>query len=476
MRASSTAEKRRQEEEIQWARSELGGAGLGDARLDVRLVSIVAAFLGAPEGSIPRSCGTWSAAKGAYRFFSNEKVEPEAIYECHRQSTLKRAREEKVVLAIGDTTQLDYTEHLEAEGLGPLGDLAHYGLLFQPVLIATPERVPLGIAGQKIWVRDRDDFGQSQTEKKRKRSIQKKESVKWLDSLAAAERFKLDLGSSETRVVAVFDREGDIFEVLAKARETGRKSELLVRASWDRRVDHPQKHLWAHMQAQAEVGSLTLTVPRGPGTKARQAVLSVRVAEVTVRRPQGREVDCDAKEVSIFCVYANEEAPPKCTEAVSWMLFTTVQTRSFQEACTIIEWYSTRWIIEILFRVLKSGCRAEERQLETAERLKRCLAVDVIVAWRILYLTTTGRQLPDLPCTAVFEEHEWKGVWAFVNRTTKVPEKPPSLQVIVRLIGGLGGHLGRKGDGQPGAMTLWRGLQRVPDIAGMWLLCRGSSS
>jgi len=202
----------------------------------------------------------------------------------------------------------------------------------------------------------------------------------------------------------------------------------------------------------------------------------VRVAEVTVRRPQGREVDCDAKEVSIFCVYAKEEAPPKCTEAVSWMLFTTVETRSFEEACTIIEWYSTRWIIEILFRVLKSGCRAEERQLETAERLKRCLAVDVIVAWRILYLTTTGRQLPDLPCTAVFEEHEWKGVWAFVNRTTKVPEKPPSLQVIVRLIGGLGGHLGRKGDGQPGAMTLWRGLQRVPDIAGMWLLCRGSSS
>lgn len=129
--------------------------------------------------------------------------------------------------------------------------------------------------------------------------------------------------------------------------------------------------------------------------------------------------------------------------------------------------------MELFFKILKSGCKAEERQLETAERLKRCLAFDCIVAWRILYLTTKGREVPDLPCTVVFEEHEWKGAWTFIHQSPKVPEEPPKLQEMVRLIARLGGFLGRKRDKEPGSMTLWRGLQRLPDLGGMWLLFHG---
>jgi hypothetical protein len=228
------------------------------------------------------------------------------------------------------------------------------------------------------------------------------------------------------------------------------------------------------MEAQPVAGTLTVTVPRGRGTKEREAVLAVRFAEVTIRPPRNRKV-ADPTPVRIFCVYAHEEAPPKHTPAVSWMLFTTEAVRSFDDACTVIQWYTCRWLIEVFFKVLKSGCKAEERQLETLDRLIRCLVLDSIVAWRVLYLTTVGRQLPDLPCTVVFEEHEWKGVWAFVKRDANIPDEPPRLQELVRMIGRLGGHLGRKQDKEPGPVTIWRGLQRLPDIAGMWLILREAS-
>ena len=453
----------------QWAEEELGGANLGDTRLDARLVAILSAFMGAPEGSIPRSCGNWACSKAAYRFFDNDKVEPEAIYERHRQSVLKRVAGELVLLAIGDTTQLDYTSHPNTDGTGPLGDLAHHGFHVQPTFVVTPLRVPLGLIHQHLWVRDPEEFGKRNEKGAKNRPIEEKESFKWLESFEASERFQEELGASEAKVISVFDREGDVFEVLQRAVRSGTRSGLLVRANWDRRVEHPQKYLWSFMEAQPVAGTRTITVPRRPGDKARLADLEVRFAEVTVLAPRDRKVE-DRTPVSIFCVHAIEVDPPAHAEQICWMLFTTEPVRSFEDASTRIQWYTCRWMVELFFKILKSGCKVEERQLETAERLKRCLAVDCIVAWRVLYLTTIGRQVPDLPCTVVFEEHEWKGVWAFVHRSATVPEETPKLQEMVRLLGRLGGHLGRKQDKQPGAMTLWRGLQRLPDLAGMWLI------
>ena len=468
---SATGTLSSQAERVRWSQDELGGAGLGDARL----VRILADFMSAPEGSVPQSSGGWPGAKAAYRFFDNSKVDPQVILERHRQGVLKRASGESIVLAIGDTTMLDHTAHINTIELGPLSDLNHFGLLFHPTLVVTPQRVPLGLIDLETWARSKEDFGESQRKEASKRPIEEKESFKWIKSLEATERFQHDLENEETKVLSVFDREGDVFEVLSKAAGSTVRSGLVVRVAWDRRVqvEHPQKHVWSFMEAQPVAGSLTITVPRKPGCKEREATLLVRFAQVTIRAPKNRPVP-DRTPVSVFCVYAHEEDPPKHTEPVSWMLFTTEDVGSFDDACTVIHWYTIRWMIEIFFRILKSGCKAEERQLERRERLERCLALDSIVAWRVLYLTTIGRELPDLPCSVVFEEHEWKGVWAFLERKASVPDEPPTLQEVVRMIGRLGGHLGRKQDKQPGPMTIWRGLQRLPDIAGMWLILRES--
>jgi hypothetical protein len=455
----------------QWAEEELGGAGFGDKRLDNRLVNIVTDFMGAPQESIPRASDNWPAAKGTYRFFSNKKVDPEIIYERHRVKVVERAKTEPIVLAIGDTTVLDYSSHPETKGLGPIKEEFSYGMLFQPVLLVTPERVPLGLIDQQTWVREAESLGKSEH---KKLPIDQKESFKWLKSMEASERLQRQLDQEKTQVISIFDREGDIFDILAKATSSETASKLIVRACQDRRVEEPQSHLWGFMESQPVRGTFEVSVPRKKGCKERQAELAIRFSLMTISPPQNRKSE-KLKSVEVFCVYVQEEHPPKGAEAIDWMLLTTVPVLSVQDATQIVEWYTCRWMVEVFFKVLKSGCKAEERQLETAERLKRCLALDSVVAWRILYLTTVGRKLPDLPCTVVFEEFEWKGLWVFVHKSTEIPRETPKLQEVVRLIGRLGGHLGRKSDGQPGILNMWRGLQRLPDIAEMWCITRGSS-
>lgn len=454
---------------LEWAAEELGGAGLGDARLDARLVQILGAFLGAPQESIPRSCRSWPEAKAAYRFFDNEKVKRGIIVERHREQVVKRSRGEPVLLAIGDTTQLDYTNHPETKGLGPLSDLFHHGMFVQPCLVVTPQRVPLGLIDLQIWIRDATEFGTGK-ETRKKRPIEEKESCKWLDSLQAAERLQQEIGDA-TQVVSVFDREGDIFEVLEAATAPWHKSRILVRAKNDRVLDSPQGHLRDCLEAQPIAVTVAINKPRKPGKEAREATLSIRFAEVSICPPADRPKSLGSAPIRAYAVLAKEDNPPTEDDAIDWMLITTVPVKTGEDAWQMVQWYACRWTIEVFFKVLKSGCEAEERQLETADRLMRCLAVDVIVAWRILYLTTVGRETPDLPCTTVFEDYEWKAIWVFVHRSRdNIPSEPPSLRDITRMIGRMGGHLGRKSDGEPGPLNMWRGLQRVPDISDMWML------
>ena len=178
-------------------------------------------------------------------------------------------------------------------------------------------------------------------------------------------------------------------------------------------------------------------------------------------------------------VYAQElGAPPDApdVEPVRWLILTTELVNSFEDAIRILEYYRCRWAIELFFRILKSGCKTEDRRLETADRLKRILIFDSIVASRVLYLTTAGRATPDVPCSVVFDEDEWKALYLFVYRTTsKVPKTPPPLGEVTRLIGRLGGHLGRKRDGEPGQTVMWRGLTRLTDIAATYSLLTGES-
>jgi hypothetical protein len=150
------------------------------------------------------------------------------------------------------------------------------------------------------------------------------------------------------------------------------------------------------------------------------------------------------------------------------MLLTSLPVESLEQACEKLEWYTRRWGIEVFHRTVKSGCKIETRQLGHADRIEACLAIDLVVAWRIFHLTKLGRETPEVPCTVYFEEIEWQALVGFIRKDPIPPPKPPGLREAIRMVASLGGFLGRKGDGEPGTQTLWLGLQRLDDISEAW--------
>src|SRR5207248_3341929 len=200
--------------------------------------------------------------------------------------------------------------------------------------------------------------------------------------------------------------------------------------------------------------------------EARTASLEIRAQTVPLKAPY-RQHGPALPEVVLHVVLVREVDAPAGVEPIAWLLATSLPIATVTDVLQVVDYYTGRWPIEVYFRVYKSGCRVEQLQLETAERLQPCLMLYKIVAWRVLYVMMLGREVPDLPCEVVFAAHEWKPVWR-VTQKTPVPAQPPKLGEFVQLLGRLGGHKGRKGDGAPGAETLWRGIRRMTDFALAW--------
>jgi hypothetical protein len=445
---------------------EFGDAPLGDARLVKRLIGIAEKLGEQPTASIPQACGTWDHIKGAYRFFDNHRVDEDQILAAHQQASQERARSHTVVLAVQDTTQLDFTHHPATSELGMMQDPKHQGLFYHPTLLLTPEKVPLGLAQHQVWTRPAEQFGKSHDRKQR--PIQDKESHKWLRSLEATASLQAAL--PDVCFVNVADREADIYDFFRLARQL--EVHLLVRAAWNRRVTQPEKYLWHHLTVQPVAGYHTVEVPRRPGNKERQARLAVRFAAVTLQPPNHRYNEKDLEPVVVWAMYALEEEPPVGLAPISWMLLTTIPVTTLEEAIEKIQYYTCRWYIELLFKILKSGCRIEELQLETGARLRRCLAIYSVVAWRVLFLTMQSRQQPEMSCEVILKPEEWQALYCFTHETSQPPPQPPTLKEATRLIARLGGFIGRRRDGHPGPITIWRGLQRLKDITFAWRLGR----
>jgi hypothetical protein len=359
--------------------------------------------------------------------------------------------------------------------LGPIGDTIARGILIHPTVAVSLEGAPLGLLDLQIWTREKES--EEKGEDNSTLPIEEKESVKWLNGYRATAAVEKELG--DVHFVVVGDREGDVFELLAEGERQGdddkiSKPDFLVRAAWDRRVYHPQGYLWAQLESERPAGQLVIQVPRKPGKPGREGTLAIRFARVTVeppkRIPRRKTFNGKAGPITVWAVFAHEETPPDGIEPISWMLLSSMPIESFEDAIEKLKWYLLRWTIELFFKALKSGCRVEERQLKTLERLKNCIVLDCIVAWRIMFCTTMGREVPDLPASVLFEECEWKALHCYVNKTREAPKKEPTLGVVVREVAKLGGFLARKSDGHPGIKTLWRGLLVLRSISAMWLV------
>jgi hypothetical protein len=452
-----------------WAEEEFWRADLGDERLCKRLMVIARDFYARPQGSVPQSCdGHRARTKAAYRFFDHAQVRMKAVLDSHYAATAARVAQHPVVLAAQDTTSLNYSTHPATENLGPIGtdpDGA-IGLLVHDTMAFNLEGTPLGLLDVQSWARDPSQFGKKH--QRRQLPFEAKESVKWLRSLEAVEQVQKQC--PQTRIVSMGDREADIYELFVWATEKPGRPHLLVRAEHNRRVQQEHKNLWEQMAAQPVAGIKEVRLPRRAHRAARTAALEVRFGAVELRAPKTR---ARLPNVPVWAVWAREAGAPPGVEPVQWMLLTTLRVENFDQACEKLDWYTRRWGIEVFHRTLKSGCQIETRQLGHADRIEACLAIDMVVAWRIFHLTKLGRETPDVPCTVYFEEIEWQALVGFIRKDPIPPAKPPSLREAMRLAASLGGFLGRKGDGEPGTQTLWLGLQRLDDIAEAWKVFSG---
>jgi len=426
------------------------------------LLRMTGMFYANPTANIPQACGSAMAAKAAYRFLDNEKVDWEAILKAHYQKTEERVQNEPLVLVAQDTTMLNYSGHPQTQGLGPIGTDSEKvrGLIVHDTMSFTPKGTPLGLLDVQCWARAKIGSRHQRHEK----PIEDKESWKWIQSYRRVSAVQNRCRKS--RIVLMADRESDIHELFAEQASTRHGADLLIRAerSRNRKAEDPHSNcdfLWPLLQRQDPIGTRELLVPPGANRPARQAVLQVRTLPVQLRAPARKT---HLPNVQVWAVLASEINAPEDVDALEWMLLSTVAVNNTAEAYERLEWYARRWGIEIYHRILKSGCRIEARQLENATRLRNCLAIDMIIAWRIHHLTFLGQETPEVPCTVYFSESEWKALCTFVNKTRTPPATPPSLNEAVRLLGKLGGHLGRNGDGHPGSEVLWRGMARLTDI------------
>ena len=445
-----------------WIEAELGGADMGDARLTARLLEMTGRFYAKPTANIPQACGSAMAAKAAYRFLDNEKIRWQAILDPHYAATEARVREQALVLVAQDTTSLNYSTHPHTQGLGPIGTQSEKvrGLMVHDTMAFTAQGIPLGLLNLQCWARE----GIGSRAARHRLAIEDKESFKWIESYQAVSAVRERC--RKTQIVVMADREADIHAVFAAHANTPNGAHLLIRAERSRNrqvLGENQSHdsLWGTLAQQPLLGTREILIPPNEKRAARRATLAIRSAPVTLKPPQR---SAHLAGVPVWAVWAQELNPPPQLEGLEWMLLTTVPVSQQQDAFERLNWYARRWGIAVYHRILKSGCRVEARQLEQTHRLLNCLAIDLVVAWRIYHLTALGEQTPEVPCTIYFTDSEWKALCTFVSRTKTAPALPPSLNEAVRLLGQLGGHLGRTGDGHPGTEVLWRGMTRLADI------------
>jgi len=444
---------------------EFENAQLGDQRLTKRLCRLAECFQHQPQASIPAATGSWGQACGAYRFFDNAEVDPADILASHTKRTLARAQTETLMLAVADTTSLNYSERPNTQGLGPIGNSTDkaFGLWVQSLLAFTPEGLPLGLLAAHSWARDPEQFGANH--QRNQKPIEAKESYKWLRSYQVVQA--LAVHTPHTRWVMVADREADIYELFESAMGQPAGPELLIRLQHNRALEKPARRLLAHLARQPQVGTLMVAVPRKKNQPARRAKLELRFAPVRLRAPQ---LKSKRGPLALWAIEAREMHPPRGVTPICWRLLTTLAVHTLKHAIEKVQWYCIRWGIEVFHKVLKSACAVEEAQLEEAQRLQRLITVRLVVAWRVMWLDRLGREQAAAPISEILEEAEWKLLYAAVHRTSRLPRKKPTVREGVRWIAQMGGFLGRKGDGEPGSQTLARGLARLDAISFGWKL------
>lgn len=461
---------RQAEDNATWVAGEVAGCRFHDARLGKRLGSLLHQLGGSIGGTIPFACQDWANTKAAYRFLSNDDVDEQAILSGHFQATRDRAQAAAgPLLILQDTTEFSYKrEEPEAIGFtgmtnsgrdkdGRLRQHTTCGILMHSSLAVTTQGLPLGLCAIKFWSRQK--FKGTAALKRKinptRVPIEEKESVKWLLNL----RQSTALIDDPRRCVHIGDRESDIYELFSLADELGTR--FLVRSCNDRLAGDGD-HTIADEMAEVRVQGLHRVEFRDERGQPCEATLEIRYRQIGVVPPIGKQQLYPPLELTVL--HAQERDAPAGRAPLQWKLITNLSVRSRVEAIEKIDWYAMRWKIETFHKILKSGCRAEDSRLRTADRLTNLISIYCILSWRIFWMTMLGRVAPRSSPGDAFTEEELAVLDRLSPKTSGPELVPRMLSHYAIQLAKLGGYLARKNDPPPGNTVMWRGLTRLTDI------------
>jgi len=461
-----------------WAESQFSGAQLGDKRRTRRLIEVACAVALDPQGSIPRQNRSSARIKGAYRLFDCEQVSFESVSQSHWDQTRAAAAQCSVTLMIQDTTWLSYLSHPATEGLGRFGNDSGSGLLLHSVLAVEPQpdgngRV-LGIAHARLWARDEEVIGTGQKRAKKRRSDDR-ESMRWSDAVK-----EVGAAGANARFIHVGDRESDIFDLFEQSMRLSNCG-FVIRLMRQRNAclghhtekltskQRPATSLKEICRQMPKLGTTPLWIaPRG-GRAGRWAKLAVAGGAVTIYSPWfGTGGSRTARPLCCWAVRVWEIDAPAGVQPLEWLLLSSQPVNDLADALRISSYYSLRWVIEEYHQCLKSGCKVEERQLETAERLGPFIGIATAVAARLLQLKNDARLTPDRPAMQCVDPQ----IVQLLAELIKVKPRELSIKRFTHEVAKLGGFMGRKSDGDPGWKTLWFGWQQLTLIHRGFLLAK----
>jgi hypothetical protein len=452
-----------------WAQHEFGDAPLGDVRLSRRLVQVAAEKAEVPDRAYSGVAqGDWPRVKAYYRMIDQpdeSAVSMGSILKPHRERTIRRMQGQKIVLCVQDGSDLDYNNLDQCKGLGPIGKnqtgAKSQGLHLHSTFTVAPNGLPLGVLRadcqapkSKSPDEDRAAF---------EIPIEEKKTFVWIEHYR--ELVEASTQMPHTRLISVCDREADFFEMFDEQRKSPRV-ELLVRAKYNRNITEQPFKLFTAVRESEVQSRVRVHIPRQsarpkkskqkarPKRPGRTADMAVRYMRIQLR-PAHYHADKDP--IDIWVIHALEENPPPKAKAVEWFLLTTMDIRSANDAEQCLRWYCLRWRIEDWHRVLKTGCRIEKLAHDTAERLRRAIAINLVIAWRIMLMTLLGRETPELPAEVLFSDIELRTLRAYSKKNGLKP--PTLLGEAVRMVAKIGGYLGRNNDPPPGHQLLWYGYR-----------------
>jgi len=431
-------------------KQELAHLKLGDPRRSKRLEKIVMHLVSNPSCSINASGYNWADIKGAYRFFSNDKIKEAAIAESITLATRDRCLQNETVLCIQDTTNIAFDS--SADGLGYLDHGRGTGVMSHNILAVDTQGCPLGLLNQDIWSRDKKEMGKAK--ERQQRDIADKESNRWLQGVKHCQELLADC----KKIIHVGDREADIYELLSMPRAVN--SELLIRATYDRKtlLGNP---MWTELKREKVIAEFDLQVGNAVSGETKIARMSIRAGMLLLAPPDNKP---DLPAIYVYGLLVREENAPPRKKPLEWRLISTEPVEHAQTAMQKVTWYSYRWRIERFHYVLKSGCRLEHLQLRSIAALRKAVLIYSLCAFKLMQLLYESKINPQQPCTNYLSPQECQVIFYYHHKVKLYQKQPLTLQKAVWFIAKMAGYIGRNNDGPPGIKNLWEGLKKLNTI------------